>query len=111
MDEQKQVLEFRNEIFKSDFDNLSDLNIRTLEATCKYIGLEFNYELYSELNLPEKKEKHLNNNIDLQFLLFHFHEYDQKRKDFIPGQAVLDAMTFLTPSEINQILDEYHLIK
>lgn len=45
------VVEFLRETLTSEFVKLSDLNIHTLKATCKYIGIDFNYEIYSEMNL------------------------------------------------------------
>ncbi len=137
------VIEFLVETLKVDFDNLSELNIHTLKATCAYLGIDFNYEIFSKINLPVEpvqkrdewglnickamgikdyinpergqsfvhREKFLDNNINLRFLKFGFPEYDQKRKDFIPGLSIIDAMMFNTPKEIIQMLDEYELVK
>ncbi|NOX84347.1 MAG: WbqC family protein [Chlorobi bacterium] len=139
----KKVVEFLYETLKDEFDGLSELNVHTLRLTCAYLGIDFNYEIFSEMNLPIQpirerdewglnicramgiteyinpergqsfvhREKFLNNRINLQFLKFKFPEYDQKRKEFIPGLSIIDAMMFNTPAEINQMLDEYELVK
>ena len=45
------VIGFLNEVLKPKFLNLSKLNIHTLKATCAYIGLNFNYEVYSKMDI------------------------------------------------------------
>lgn len=45
------VVDFLNESLRPDFSTLSDLNIHTLKSTCAYIGLNLNYEIFSEMNL------------------------------------------------------------
>ncbi len=139
----KKVIEFLYKTLEGDFDSLSELNVHTLKSTCAYLGINFNYEVFSQMNLrieavqerdewglnickamgikdyinPQRgqlfvhSEKFLDNNINLRFLKFKFPEYDQKRKDFIPGLSIIDAMMFNTPAEINQMLDEYELVK
>jgi hypothetical protein len=57
------------------------------------------------------REKYIDSHINLQFLKYKHPEYDQKRDNFIPGLSIIDAMMFNTPAEINQMLDEYDLIK
>lgn len=46
-----QVIDFLKIVFSSEQSKLIDLNIRTLRATCEYIGINFNYELLSQMNL------------------------------------------------------------
>lgn len=139
----KIVADFLNEILSVDFDSLSKLNIHTLISTCEYLGIEFNFEIFSEVNYeiepvhkPDEwalnickslgvtkyinaergqtfidRQKYVDNNIDLQFLAFAYPEYCQKTKKFIPGLSVIDAMMFNSPAEINDMLNEYRLIK
>ena len=45
------VIEFLLGTLNNEFDNLSELNIHTLEATCNYIGIDFNYEVFSEMDI------------------------------------------------------------
>lgn len=46
----KQVIQFLKATLKKEFKKLSDLNIHTIESTCDYIGLEFNFEVFSKMN-------------------------------------------------------------
>ena len=48
----KTVVEFLVETLKGEFNSLSALNIHTLKASCTYIGIDFNFEVYSEMKLP-----------------------------------------------------------
>ena len=45
------VIDFLHEVLKPDFEYLSELNINLLEKTCDFIGIKFNYEVYSKMNL------------------------------------------------------------
>jgi len=45
------VIGFLKEVLKPKFLNLSKLNIHTLKETCAYIGLNFNYEVYSKMDI------------------------------------------------------------
>jgi len=47
----KTVVEFLVETLKTEFENLSALNVHTLKATCDYIGIDFNYEVFSEMDI------------------------------------------------------------
>lgn len=45
------VLDFLNETLRPEFAYLSELNIQTLKATCDYIGIDLNFEIFSEMSL------------------------------------------------------------
>lgn len=47
----KRVVEFLHEAIKIEFKCLSELNIHTLKATCSYIGLDFSFEIFSEMGI------------------------------------------------------------
>ena len=38
-------------IFKPEFEYLVDLNIHSLELTCDFLGIDFNYRVLSKMNL------------------------------------------------------------
>jgi len=47
----KKIVEFLHEVFNTKHISLSQLNIQLLEATCKYIGIEFNYQVFSKIDI------------------------------------------------------------
>jgi len=52
-----QVIGLVREVFNPDFAFLSELNIHSLLTTCSYLDIEFNYEVFSRMNL-ELEEVH-----------------------------------------------------
>jgi hypothetical protein len=49
----KEVNALVNEVFDSARDDsLVHLNVRSLDSVCQYLGISFNYQICSELNLP-----------------------------------------------------------
>lgn len=46
-----EVIDFLNETLKPDFEYLSELNTYALEKTCKFLGVDFKYEVYSKMDL------------------------------------------------------------
>lgn len=46
-----ETIEFLNESLKEDFLTVSELNIHLLSSVCEYLGLSFNYSIYSEMSL------------------------------------------------------------
>ena len=46
-----QVIAFLKDAFLPDIDSISLFNTHLLNETCKYLGISFNYEIYSEMNL------------------------------------------------------------
>lgn len=46
-----QVNDMIASLFKNDFEYLSVLNVQSIKFVCDYIGIEFNYEVYSEMGL------------------------------------------------------------
>jgi len=101
------------------YDLLSRLNLDLSEIyepddwsliICKQLG----YTDYINPILGKQfynRHKYEDNDVNLQFLEFGFPQYDQKNKEFIPGLSVIDAMMFNSPEEINQMLDQYQLVK
>jgi hypothetical protein len=49
------VLRFLIEVFEKNFDTITAQNAHLIQKTCEYIGLEFNYEILSEMNLSIDK--------------------------------------------------------
>ena len=47
----KKVVEFLHETLKDEFDSLSELNVHTLKASCAYIGIDQNFEVFSEMKI------------------------------------------------------------
>lgn len=47
----KTVVEFLHETLDLEFENLSELNLHTLKASCAYIGMELNFEVFSEMKI------------------------------------------------------------
>lgn len=47
----QEVLDFIKTIFEIDFERLAELTIQSIKATCAYIGIDFNYEVFSEMDL------------------------------------------------------------
>lgn len=45
------VVGFLTSAFESEFRNISELNTHLLLETCKYLGIKFNYQVYSEMTL------------------------------------------------------------
>lgn len=46
-----QVISFLQNTFLLQADNISLLNVHLLNESCKYLGIPFHYEIYSEMNL------------------------------------------------------------
>ncbi len=47
----RQVLDLLRGVFSNDFKTITALNINLLKTTCDYIGIDFNYNILSELKL------------------------------------------------------------
>lgn len=45
------VVGFLNKTLESDFESITSLNVHLLSETCKYLGIEFNFEIFSEMEL------------------------------------------------------------
>ena len=45
------VIDFLNKVFELNFESITKLNVHLLSETCKYIGINFNYQIYSEMGL------------------------------------------------------------
>lgn len=56
-------------------------------------------------------EKYIENHIGIYFQQIHIEEYKQKENNFEPGLSILDVMMFNSPEKINQMLDNYELIR
>lgn len=46
-----QVMEFLEDCFSAENTKIVELNTRFLEKTCKYLGIKFDYSVFSEMNL------------------------------------------------------------
>ncbi len=138
------TIEFLHSILDKDYHNsLSVLNIETTKEVCNYLGIQRQFDTFSEMNLniddvkmPDEwalnitkalggdiyvnppggqsffdKNKYTANNIELQFLKSNLKPYIQRIGRFEPGLSVIDAMMFCNPEEINDILDDFVIIK
>lgn len=47
----KVVVDLLSESFKLEFEKLTELNTHTLKVTCAYLNINFNYEIFSEMDL------------------------------------------------------------
>lgn len=50
------VINLVNNIFERNFNNISSFNVYSLVKICRYIGIEFNYQLYSDLEFDVRNE-------------------------------------------------------
>jgi len=50
-----QVVDFMGHALNPGYKNLSELNIHTMSETCKYIGIPFQYEVFSKMDLKVDK--------------------------------------------------------
>ncbi|MEI6749280.1 MAG: WbqC family protein [Bacteroidota bacterium] len=46
-----EVLAFLNNVFNKEFDSIVKLNAQLLFESCNYLGIEFNYQIFSEMEL------------------------------------------------------------
>ncbi len=46
-----EVINFLQEAFAKNFESISELNVHLLVQSCKFIGLKFDYKIFSEMNL------------------------------------------------------------
>jgi hypothetical protein len=49
------VINFLKHALNPDFVYLSELNIHTLSETCKYLGISFNFDVYSKMDIKVEK--------------------------------------------------------
>ena len=54
----KPVVEFLQETLSGEFNYLVDINVHTLKLVCEYIGIEFNFELLSNLDIQLEPVRH-----------------------------------------------------
>lgn len=45
------VVQLLSDCFKYEADNIRDLDVKYLELLCHYLGIKFEYEIFSEMNL------------------------------------------------------------
>lgn len=57
------------------------------------------------------KEKYIKNDIKLQFLQNNLNPYSQRNGTFVEGLSILDAMMFLDPQTILELLDDFTIIE
>jgi hypothetical protein len=50
-----QVIRFLEHAFTAETDSISDLNAHLLAETCQYIGIPFNVEIFSQMNVAVKR--------------------------------------------------------
>jgi hypothetical protein len=119
-------------------NSITELNCNTIKEVCKYLGIEWNYSIYSNMNLKVDDTGPLNNclsignvseywnlpggiklynkeefrkhNIKLCFFNQKIIEYNQKRESFEPRLSIIDVMMFNSVEKINEMLNQYELL-
>ena len=136
--ETKEILD---ELFRRDIDGISELNIAALDMVCGYLGIAFDYSVFSgntmgidsvggpdewSLEISKKmgasiyvnppggrsffnKEKFDKAGIGLRFLTQRLSIYNTYPYNFVPGLSIIDVMMFNSPTDINNMLEDYEL--
>ena len=50
-----EVIRFLEQTLTLETDSISELNVHLLDQTCRYIGIPFNAEVYSQMNVAVKR--------------------------------------------------------
>ena len=56
-------------------------------------------------------EKYAERQIEIWFQQIYLEKYIQKKNNFEPGLSIIDVMMFNSPQKINQMLDNYELVR
>lgn len=51
-----EVIDFLKQAFEQDYTTISQLNVHLLSKTCSYLGLKFEFEVFSRMNVSIKSE-------------------------------------------------------
>lgn len=94
-----------------------DLRLDTVKSPDEWalnISKSMNADIY--INAPGgieffDRKKYEGANIELQFIKSNLPSYFQGDEKFVPGLSIIDVMMFNTIEEIQQMLDDYEIIK
>jgi hypothetical protein len=139
----RNTTELLKEAFSHKFNTITEVNVYLLDAVCKYLGIDFDYEIlsktktdlsgilkptdwgksichkfgYSHLvnpiggrsiyNIKEYEDE----GIELCFLKHNLPPYNQKNGSYTESLSIIDVMMFNAPELINNMLDDYEIIK
>lgn len=136
-----EVMPLLEQFLLADYDNLADYNIESNKLVCDYLGIKTEILLSSELNSDKSLKKQYSifdeckllggneyinsiggmelydfqefreNGIELTFLKSDDIMYSQFGKEFVPNLSIIDVMMFNSVSEIQDMLNQYTLIK
>jgi hypothetical protein len=101
------TLEISSEL-KLDYSNVNSTEEWALRI-CEQLGASAYYNPPGGMELY-KKERFSKSNMGLNFVKPHLKQYDQHRRDFIPGLSIIDIMMFNAPAEIRAMLNDYQLL-
>ena len=112
----EKVCEYLNIPYKYDIFSKMDLKIDKVEAPDEWalnITKALGYDTY--INPPGgmsffDRKKYEAENINLEFLKINLKPYIQRIGKFEEGLSIIDAMMFLKPEEINEMLDDYTIL-
>ena len=124
-----------------DYDNLSEYNVASNKVICNYLGINTEILLFSELDCDKSLirqfriyevckylggteyinaiggtelydfEEFRENGIDLAFLKTGDITYPQFGGEFVPNLSIIDVMMFNSVPEIQNMLNQYTLIR
>lgn len=112
----EKVCEYLNIPYKYDIFSKMDLKIDRVKAPDEWalnITKALGYDTY--INPPGgmsffDRKKYEAENINLEFLKINLKPYIQRIGKFEEGLSIIDAMMFLKPEEINEMLDDYTIL-
>lgn len=136
-----EVMPMLEQFMMADYDNLSEYNVESNRLICNYLGIKTQILLFSELDydIEQKRqyrifdvckilggneyinaiggtelydfEEFRENGIELAFLKTGDIRYPQFGGEFVPNLSIIDVMMFNSVPEIQDMLNQYTLIK
>ena len=136
-----EVMPVLEEFLMADYDNLSEYNVVSNKLICKYLGINTEILLFSEIDCDKDLkrqyrifdvckvlggdeyinsiggtelydfEEFRENGIELAFLKTDDIRYPQFGGEFVPNLSIIDVMMFNSIPEIHELLNRYTLIK
>ena len=136
-----EVMPMLEKFFVADYDNLAECNIASNRLICDYLGIKTEILLMSELECASDRkrqyriydickaldcneyinsiggtelydfEEFRENGIELAFLKADEIKYHQYGGKFVPNLSIIDVMMFNSVPEIQDMLNQYTLIK
>lgn len=136
-----EVMPMLEQFLIADYDNLSEYNVASNKLVCDYLGIKTEILLSSELNTDKTLKKQYSifdecrtlggdeyinsiggmelydfeefreNGIELAFLKSDDITYPQFGNEFVPDLSIIDVMMFNSVPEIQNMLNQYTLIR